>query len=422
MTNEASLHASSAKSDSKPRGLLEQRLAIFLGLIMLGLGLRYAVTGLSPILKTVSEHMNISVTGKTIIGMLPTICFGIGGFSAPVLARKIGQETTAFLAVALASFGTLLRPWIMNFPIFVTLSVLALIGMGFGNAIGAPLVKKYFPDRQGSMITVFSLLMQAGATLPAMTVGPVMQALGWQASLASWGLLSAVACIPWLLVMGKARSKTGAAQGKADAARGGEKEESFSVGRLLSNPISLGTGLFYAMASLNIYGMLAWLPTILQQHNQMSEADAMVPFAIYTFVTLPMAFITPQLAVRIKNPTWVAICLSLSGSVGYLLLLFGIGPAWVGVLVASLQGGAFPFAIAHFNLRTRTPAGSAAIAGFAMGTGYLVGTLGPLVGGWLNGITGNWVLALWFFTATGVVMALMGIMMAKPGRFLEDPQ
>jgi MFS transporter, CP family, cyanate transporter len=37
---------------------------------------------------------------------------------------------------------------------------------------GALLVEKYFPDRQAAMITVFSLLMQAGATLPALTAIP----------------------------------------------------------------------------------------------------------------------------------------------------------------------------------------------------------------------------------------------------------
>jgi cyanate permease len=37
-----------------------------------------------------------------------------------------------------------------------------------------------------------------------------------------------------------------------------------------------------------------------------------------------------------------------------------------------------------FNLRIRTTLGSAAIAGFAMGIGYLAGTLGPLLGGWLT--------------------------------------
>ena len=48
-------------------------------------------------------------------------------------------------------------------------------------------------------------------------------------------------------------------------------------------------------------------------------------------------------------------------------------------LIAGLAGGTFPLVIAMFNLRTRTTMGSAAIAGFAMGIGYLAGTLGSLL-------------------------------------------
>lgn len=90
------------------------------------------------------------------------------------------------------------------------------------------------------------------------------------------------------------------------------------------------------------------------------------------------------------------------------------------VLIAGLAGGAFPLAIAMFNLRTLTPTGSAALSGFAMGIGYLAGTLGPLLGGWLYAMTGSWTMALWVYAGTLVPMAIGGWMMARPGRYLED--
>ena len=72
-----------------------------------------------------------------------------------------------------------------------------------------------------------------------------------------------------------------------------------------------------------------------------------------------------------------------AGPLGYLGMIFGVGPAWLMILIAGLVGGAFPLAIAMFNLRARTATGFAAIGGFAMGIGYLAGTLGPLLGGWI---------------------------------------
>ncbi|MGM0930477.1 MAG: hypothetical protein ACQEXN_12320 [Actinomycetota bacterium] len=45
--------------------------------------------------------------------------------------------------------------------------------------------------------------------------------------------------------------------------------------------------------------------------------------------------------------------------------------------IMGVGGGAFPLVITMFNRRTRTAAGPASLAGFAMGVGYLFGTLGP---------------------------------------------
>ncbi|WP_157898421.1 CynX/NimT family MFS transporter [Acidovorax carolinensis] len=387
--------------------------------MLLGIGLRHAVTGLSPLLSDVRDALGMGTAGATLIGMLPTLCFGAAGFLAPVVVRKIGAEQTALLAVALAAAGTLARPFVGSVPVFIALSVVALVGMGMGNVVGAPLVKKYFPDRQASMVTVFALLMQAGATLPAMTAIPVANALGWQASLASWGVLSLVAVVPWAIQLLKMRSaQPGEAQ--AGAAAAAPAAQKLGLAQLVTSPVALGTALFYAMASLNIYAMLAWLPTILQQHLGLDRNAVGVAFSVYTFMTLPMAFVTPLIANKLKNPMPLAALLAAAGPLGYLGMIFGVGPAWLMTLVAGLAGGAFPLAIAMFNLRTRTTMGSASIAGFAMGIGYLAGTLGPLLGGWLYAVSGSWTTPLWVYVATVVPMAIGGMMMARPGRYLED--
>jgi len=394
------------------------RVAILMGLVLLGITLRHAVTGLSPLLGDVRHALGIGTAGATFIGMLPTLCFGTAGFLAPVIVRKVGAESTALLAVTLAAMGTLIRPFVDSTFFFLGLSMVALVGMGLGNVVGAPLVKKYFPDRQAVMVTVFALLMQSGATLPAMTAIPLANAFGWQASMASWGVLSLLAVIPWGIQLLKLRSAGPAAtQAGASTAPATQK---LGLAQLITSPVALGTALFYAMASLNIYAMLAWLPTILQQHLGLDRSAAGVAFSIYTFMTLPMAFITPLIANKLKNPMPLAVLLATAGPLGYLGMIFGVGPAWLVTLIAGLAGGAFPLAIAMFNLRTRSAMGSAAIAGFAMGIGYLAGTLGPLLGGWLYASTGTWTTPLWVYAGTVIPMSIGGLMMARPGRYLED--
>lgn len=401
------------------RTLWQGRAAVLIGVVLLGIGLRHAVTGLSPLLVDVRAALGIGTAGATLLGMLPTLCFGAAGFLAPLVVRRVGAEGTALLAVALAAAGTLVRPFVGDASVFMAATVVALLGMGIGNVVGAPLVKKHFPDRQASMVMVFALLMQAGATLPAMTAIPVAQALGWQASLASWGVLSLVAMLPWAIQLWTMRGGTAQPEPAASAGATASAHK-LGLAQLVTSPVAAGTALYYAMASLNIYAMLAWLPTIMQQQLGQSRESAALAFSIYTFMTLPMAAVTPLVAAKLKNPMPLAALLAVAGPLGYLGLILGVGPAGLMTLVAGLAGGAFPLAITMFNLRTRTPMGSASLAGFAMGIGYLAGTLGPLLGGWLYALTGGWTTALWVYAATVVPMTIGGLMMARPGRFLED--
>ncbi|MDE2160028.1 MAG: hypothetical protein KGJ30_14020, partial [Burkholderiales bacterium] len=96
--------------------------------MLLGVTLRHAVTGLSPLLGDVRSALGIGTAGATLIGMLPTLCFGAAGFLAPVIVRRLGAESTALLAMALAAAGTLARPFMASAPLFMALSAVALTG------------------------------------------------------------------------------------------------------------------------------------------------------------------------------------------------------------------------------------------------------------------------------------------------------
>lgn len=87
--------------------------------------------------------------------------------------------------------------------------------------------------------------------------------------------------------------------------------------------------------------------------------------------------------------------------------------------VAGVGGGAFPFAMTMFNLRTRSAIGSAAVTGFALGCGYAVGTVGPFLGGLLSTATGSWTLPLLVFAATALPMAFGAYLLTHSGQF-ED--
>lgn len=406
------------------------RIMLVVGIVLLGISLRHAVTGMSPFLPQIREDLVMGTAAATLLGMLPTILFGAGGFAGPILIRRTSLELTAAIAMVVAAIGTGLRPLFDSVPIFLIFSAVALFGMGLGNVVGAPLVKKHFPDRQASMLTVFALLMQAGATIPAMLAFPLADlGGGWRFSIGSWALLSIAAAIPWIIQVVKvSRDRRDAAAAEQETTGGGDSEQSrgsgsseqrFGLGSLITNPISIGTSLFYAMASLITYAMLAWMPTFLQALGH-DEGTAAAAFSLFTFMTLPMAVISPIIGSKMRNPFIYAAALAILPAVGLIGLTMAPDLVWVWAFLIGLVGGAFPLAIAMFNRRTRTAAGSGAIAGFSMGVGYLLGTVGPLLGGWLSEATGSWVPPLIVYAVMALPMLVAAWLMCKPGRYLED--
>ncbi len=398
-----------------PGSLWRGRILLIVGIVLLGVSLRYAVTGLSPFLPQIQADLGMGDAPLTLLTMLPTLFFGLAGFCAPVLMRRTSLELTAVTAMGLAAAGTALRPLFDSVPLFLVLSAVALFGMGMGNVVGAPLVKKYFSDRPAPMLTAFALLMQAGATIPAMLALPLADlGGGWRFSIGSWALLSIVAAVPWVIQLLKVSREDHADDGPA---RSGGR--AYGLGQLLRNPISVGTALFYAMASLNTYAMLSWMPTIFQDNGHSSETAA-AAYAIFTFLTLPMAVVSPIIGSKMGNPFPYAAALAVLPALGFIGVVLAPGIPFLWATLIGLIGGAFPLAIAMFNQRTRTEHGSGALSGFAMGVGYLFGTVGPLLGGWLNPATGSWTLPLLVYALMGVPMLLGAWMMSKPGRYLED--
>src|SRR3546814_17919200 len=88
-----------------------------------------------------------------VLGMLPSAAFAVFGVATPAIAHRIGLERTALLAMALAALGLVLRSLAGGPGGLLFGSIVALAGMGMGNVVLPPLVKRYFADRGGTQST-----------------------------------------------------------------------------------------------------------------------------------------------------------------------------------------------------------------------------------------------------------------------------
>lgn len=399
-------------------------LLVLAGIALAAFNLRTAVTSITPLLDRLGTEFGFGPTLAGVIGMLPSAAFAAFGVATPALAHRIGLERTVLLAMALAAAGLVLRSLAGDTPLLLGGSLVALAGMGIGNVVLPPLVKRYFPDRVGAVSTLYITVLQLGTILPALLAVPLADAAGWRVSMGAWALLAVAAMLPWIgvLWMERRRRDCDIARAHDAAVRPGDEAPELPMparGRVWRTPLGWGMALMFAMTSLATYAMFTWLPAIFVGAGA-SPAFGGIAVAVYAGLGLAGSLAMPQLAARMANPFALAVLAAaaqLAAFTGLWLAPMTLPLLWPALL--GLGGATFPLTLTLINLRTRTPAGSAALSGFMQGLGYSVSCLGPLLFGLLHEATHGWG---WPFAmlAASVAVMLLGAWQACRPRTLED--
>ena len=365
--------------------LTRGRLLALLGILLVALNVRTAVSSLSPIVERVSADVPLDELGLGVLGMLPAVAFAIAAIAAPVLARRIGLEAGMVLACAAMVVGPLVRGFAGSYAVLVAGSALALAGMGFGNVLLPPAVKRYFPDRIGLLTSLYVTLLALSTAMAAILAEPVAASAGWRLSLGMWGVLAVVALIPWTVLVIGNRRRPGddgvIPDAKLDAP-------------VWRSGVARSLALLFVVTAFTTYAMFAWLPTLFVEHAGASAVEGGSLLALFSIIGLPIGLLVPVLATRITNVSWI-IWLGAAS-----LLAFGVGVLlapgslnWLWAALGGLGGILFPLCLVLINLRTRSTAGSIAVSGFVQAVGYTGGALGPLVLAVTHDLSGGWTAA-----------------------------
>lgn len=400
-----------------PLPLLRGRFLVFAGILLAAFNLRTAVTSLTPLLDVLGQQFGFGSTLAGVLGMVPTAAFAVAGVGTPRLAHWLGLERTAVLAMALAACGLLWRSLADGSGGLLAGSAVALVGMGIGNVILPPLVKRYFPDRVGTLSSLYITVLQLGTILPALLAVPVAAAAGWRVSMGGWALLAVAAALPWLLVLRRGRPAAVAAGTTADAAP--ELAAPPARGRVWKTGLGWGMALMFGMTSLVTYALFTWLPALLVEAGA-SPAFGGAMLALFSALGLLGALVLPAVAARMRNPMPIALACAgchLSGFAGLMWAPLAAPVLWVALL--GLGPSTFPLALTLVNLRTRSPAGSAALSGFMQGLGYALSCLGPLLFGWLHARSGGWGASFAFLSVCVGVMLAGAWLACRPGMLEE---
>ncbi len=382
---------------------------ILVGILLVALNLRAAITSLGALLDEVTTGLHLSGTVAGVITTLPALAFaGFGAFT-PWLARRLPPARILVGAMGLLAVGQLLRavsgsPWT-----FVLTSAIALAGIAIANVLLPVLVKEHFPHKAGLMTGVYSMTLILGTTTASAASVPIAHAVGdWRAGLGVWALLAAVAVLPWL----------GPALRRTPGSAGGTRRAATRV-RPARTRLGWAMAIYFGAQSLSGYATMGWLAKMFRD-AAFTPTDAGLLLAGVTAIGVPFALLMPTLAGKLRDLRPLVLLMSAAMIASYLGL--ALAPhagavAWVALL--ALGQAAFPLALAMIGMRARTGEGVVALSAFAQSTGYLIAALGPLLVGVLHELTGGWQLPLGFLVAAAVVQAFAGLAAARP-RYLED--
>jgi MFS transporter, CP family, cyanate transporter len=398
------------------------RTLALVGILLVALNLRTAVTAISPIAAQISSDIPLDNLGLSVIGTLPPIAFALAGIFGASIAEKLGLERFLIIAAVAMVAGHLLRALAGDFSLLFLGSVLAFTGMGVGNVLLPPLVKKYFPDRIGVVTAAYVTILTLGATSPAVLAAPVAHAAGWRVSVGVWALVAFLGLLPWIGVVLQNR-RTSAALALAADLEGGAPlivPPSHMVHGIWHSRTAWVVAIVFSVTSFNAYSMFAWMPEILITTAGQTPVQAGALLGYYSALGIPFALLAPVLAARMKNIGLIielGAAFLVAGNLGLML-----APAAAPLLWVTLVGCGqviFPVCLVLINLRARTQVGSVTLSGFSQGVSYAIAAAGPLMIGLLFDWTGSWAGGFALLLASAVVVAVGGHLLRKP-RFVED--
>ncbi|MGW8358807.1 CynX/NimT family MFS transporter [Streptomyces wedmorensis] len=390
---------------------------VTVGLVLAALNLRPAITSFGALLADVSDGLHMSGSVAGVLTSVPPLCFAVFGITAPRLARRFGPAAVVCAGMAAIFTGLVVRPFATGTAGFLAASALALMGIAVSNVLMPVIVKRYFPDRVGSMTGLYSMALALGTSVAAAATVPMTDALGgdWRLGLGVWAALAALAVLPWIpLLRDRARDGAGGGTGDKPAA-----PAETTAPRVARSRTAWALGCFFGLQATGAYITMGWMPQIFRDAG-VPASTAGVLLAVTMVMGVPLAFVIPRLATRMRNQGPIVVALGLCGLAGYTgLFLAPAAGAWVWAVLLGVSNCSFPLALTMIGLRSRTGAGVVRLSAFAQSVGYLISIPGPLLVGVLYQHSGGWSLPIALMGGLMVPQMIIGCLAGRD-RTVED--
>ncbi len=399
LTNPHSMHT------SKKLKFTRNTWFLLIGIIFIASTLRSPLTSVGPLIASIRDSLAISNVLAGFLTTIPLLAFALISPFAPKIARRFGMELTLFVSLILLTAGILIRS-LGTTPNLLIGTFLIGLAIAFGNVLLPGLIKLNFPLHIGLITGIYSVSMNLSASIAVGVSVPLANGtrFGWEGALGVWALLTFIALLVWLPQLKNKRFPDPAeilvVKAKSPA--------------LWRSPLAWSVTFFMGFQSLIFYTTSAWMPEVLKtQGISMDSAGWMV--SLLQFSQLPMTFIVPILAGKVKDQRWIVVGVAILYLLGYGGIMAGgttLVPLWM-ILIGIAGGATFGLSMMFFTLRTRSPHEAADLSGMAQSFGYLLAAIGPVLFGLLHDFTSGWTVPMLIIIVASLIVFLSGMKAGK---------
>ncbi|WP_287815308.1 MFS transporter [Pseudomonas sp.] len=369
---------------------------LLLGLVLVALNLRPALSSMAPLLGQVSHDLGLSGSTAGLLTTLPVLCLGLFAPLAPMLSRRFGAERVVLGILLVLAAGIALRSQLGVVGLFAG-SILSGASIGIIGVLLPGIVKRDFAKQAGTMTGVYTMALCLGAALAAGASVPLAEAFGhrWAMGLGFWVVPALLAAVFWL---------------PQTRARHGAHHARYRVRGLFRDRLAWQVTLFMGLQSSLAYIVFGWLPSMLMGRGlDAAEAGLVLSFSI--LVQLGSSLIAPWLATRGRDQRIAIVTvmgLTLAGLFG--CLYAPLGGLWFWAVVLGLgQGAMFAVALTLIVLRASDAHVAANLSSMAQGIGYTLASMGPLAVGLVHDWSGGWNAVGWIFAIIGTLAIVAGM-------------
>lgn len=289
---------------------------------------------LSFSLSEIIAQMHISSAAGGWIGTFTNLGMFFGGALFGLLGDRIGRVKTFSYTIFLFAIATGLTYFAHNIIALYALRFLAGIGAGGEYGVGIALIAENFQANQiGRASSVAAVGGQIGSIVAALLAAWIIPAYGWN-TLFLFGV------VPVVLTYFVRRHVKESDEFLAAHKKAEETSEKISFGRLFETPRlalqTLGMMLMTIVQIAGYFGLMNWLPSIVQKKQGMSVSGSSY-WMIATIVGMSIGMMVFGTIMDKIGPRW-AFGIFLLGSAVVVFAIVNVTSYWAMLLAGALTG------------------------------------------------------------------------------------